>query len=120
MIIYDFYTDRTSGPIVNYLCTTIYNTKLIDYQLIEVDQDGVRNPDKNDIKSMAKLFTFASDGETFHILIDKDDDVKIGIGSRLSHILKIQTVSEKDMFRDNLVSHLTKVARDYKLKEIGL
>lgn len=112
MIIYDFYSDRTSGPIVDYLCTLIPHTRLVDYQLIEVDQDGVRNPGKEDIKSMAKLFTFGCEGETFHILIDKDDDVKVSIGSRLSNRIKVQDISER------LVAHLTKVARDYKIKQV--
>ncbi len=102
MIMYDFYTDRTSGPIVNYLCALLPHTRLVDYQLIDVNQ---------------KLFTFGCEGETFYLLITKDDDVRVGIGQRLLDTIKSDE-SYRDIFRINLISHLTKVARDYKLKEI--
>lgn len=116
MIIYDFYSDRTSGPIVDYLCTLIPYTKLIDYQLIEVDRDGVPFSAAKD-KTKAKLFSFGSNGEAFHILITKDE-VKVSIGARLSSIIKQDTHEDRELFRDNLVSHLTKVARDYKIKQV--
>jgi hypothetical protein len=108
MIIYDFYSNRTSGPIVDYLCTLIPYTKLIDYQLIDV----------NNSDDKAKLFTFGSEGEVYHMIVTKDDDVKISIGYRLSSMIKQNTREDRELFRDNLVVHLTKVARDYKIKQV--
>lgn len=108
-MIYEFYSNRTSAPIVNYLCEFIPFTKLVDYE-----ENG--DLSSNNTIYEGKLFTLGSEGQIFKLLITKDDNLIFSINN--SYRGKLGKFSDIDVER--MKSYLMQVMRDHKLNTIGI
>lgn len=119
-MIYNFYSDKTSGPIVNYISKWLPSVKLVDYKIVDMSN--------NIFGENAKEFTFGYDGGTCRLIISHDDiisfvhpflsknksDVKFNIFYRTF----VGSTSAKSTNYDEMKTYLIQTIRDYKISNI--
>ena len=109
-MIYEFFTDKTTGPLTNFL-SGLSNVplRMIEYKILDFFGEY-------DVKR----FTFGCDGEYFHLYLTKNDSIvlkpalKNRVFSKLSINLKQYNSETTKTIREYLLSFV----RDHKLNQI--
>ena len=107
MILYNFYSNLTSAPIVNYFGKYFPGTKLLSYNIVSSEVNrfvaGSLGIDE-DTEMGSKVFTFGWSNGSFSLIIQRDD--------------KLFTSAPFPVESEDIKSHLIQVARDYKINEV--
>jgi hypothetical protein len=114
-MIYEFFTDKTTGTLTNYLSDfSNISLKMIEYKIL--DNQTLSGFQEYDVKR----FTFGYEGDSFHFYITKNDRVilkptlKSRIFSKISKNFKQYDIETTKTIHDYLLSFV----RDQKLNQI--
>lgn len=104
-MIYNFYTNMTSAPIVNAISKWLPGVKLVDYKI--------------DPNSKDKIFTLGYEGETFDFIISEEDGVSISmkVSAMINALKHFYSAFDKKALSETH-SILLQSARNHKINTV--
>jgi len=114
VMIYEFFTDKTSGVLTNYLSDfSNIPLKMIEYKILDHLESPIPEHD-------VKRFTFGYDDESFHLYITKNDSIvlKPTLRSRIISKIFINFKQYDSEINKTVRDYLLSLLRDYKLNQI--
>lgn len=121
-MIYEFFTDKTTGPLTNFLSglANMPTLKMIDYTLLEYHTLDLKEYD-------VKRFTFGYEGNTFKFYLSKSDTIGLSFEDNtmphtgsFHHFRLYYTGNSINNYKvnDEIRQYLLSFVRDYKLNQI--